>query len=398
MLGMSLAVDAVVISRVAPRTPSKRQALLAVELIGVSTYGGCVADAESELAVQSSAIIYEQDTREEPYDLDLPWIEHAVGRAVALIPAGGLPGHEGPATAHETETGSSSISTAAHRLALCAEERFATQPTLAACSGVLLSPDLVLTAGHCFAHADDCAIYSYALNYLRADADAAVMPESLACRELLVREVGTLPDGSPVDYALVRLQQPATRDAPPWPPARSPRAGDDVVVVGFPLGLPLKIDPAGRVLATSSAGFDLAADTYQGSSGSAIYDLAGQLVGIVDSGRADFELDEERGCVRSVQLPADAAGPGEHALAAWLPLARACHRIADVEECDAAGLSGREARQAAPGSAGDGAPSCAVKNPGGVKAPSGLLLSWLLTVAWLRIRRPRTLPEQRSIA
>jgi V8-like Glu-specific endopeptidase len=310
--------------------------------------GACTAAADPPLvAAIAQPVIYGDDDRVELDALaGVSWIAGAAARAVALVsvPSAALAvpadiedaGTEG---ASDEDTGVPeqpwSARTAGARFELCAEERFAEQPSVAECSGVLVSNDIVLVAGHCFAADDPCERYRYALGYTEASGDAGISDASLMrCRELIIREVGRLADGSSVDYALVRLERAvAAADASALTRDPSVAAGATVTSIGFPAGLPLKIDPNGEVLTVDRTGFELLTDAYHGSSGSAVYDRAGGLVGILTHGQTDFAWDAERRCRVSRVIAENDAGTAERAMHAWVALSRACFGKPELTLC-----------------------------------------------------------------
>jgi V8-like Glu-specific endopeptidase len=83
--------------------------------------------------------------------------------------------------------------------------------------------------------------------------------------------------------------------------------GNDLTVVGYPEGLPLKLAGGAQVRATGAAGFFTAnTDTYGGNSGSAVVNtLTHQVEGVLVWGEKDFEWTQ-KGCARSYRCKADA--------------------------------------------------------------------------------------------
>lgn len=103
---------------------------------------GCAAPEPAGVAVSASPIIHGDDDRVEAFavgDDDLR--ERAQTNAVAITVRDRLIVREGA-----VELDPPSLGMAAN---LCGDEPFVDQPTLALCSGLLVEPDLVLTAGHC---------------------------------------------------------------------------------------------------------------------------------------------------------------------------------------------------------------------------------------------------------
>ena len=75
-------------------------------------------------------------------------------------------------------------------------------------------------------------------------------------------------------------------------------AGEPLAVLGFPSGLPLKIDTGSRVIEPALGGLDffsLDSDTFSSSSGSGVFDTEGTLVGVFLRGGQDFDTAAD-GC------------------------------------------------------------------------------------------------------
>ncbi|MCK6550827.1 serine protease [Myxococcota bacterium] len=194
-------------------------------------------------------------------------------------------------------------------LGLCPGERFAEQPVLASCSGVVIGPQEILTARHCVPTPEVCEASLFVLGY-SLGLDGALAPLDVddvrRCGGLVA--VGTA-EGREGDFTVVRLDRPIAPHRAPIElrPADAGPLGPDepVVVVGYPSGLPLKIDDGGRVLdgPPSRPNYQLSSDTFGGSSGSAVLDGAGRLVGIVAGGADDYaDID---GCVRAIEYRED---------------------------------------------------------------------------------------------
>lgn len=192
-------------------------------------------------------------------------------------------------------------------LTLCPEEPFAQQPSLAHCTGVLLAPDLVLTAGHCLRYGDACDDYVYATRFI-ADDDGnfdGFSPDQLhECAQVLWLRHEADPARRRHDYALVQLARSVDIDEAHLPrPRLTPVVLDEaVVLLGHPAGLPLKIDRGARVVNTdANAGrwFGADLDNFSGGSGAPVLDAHGALLGIAVEGLSDWIYDAERDCQRS---------------------------------------------------------------------------------------------------
>lgn len=185
---------------------------------------------------------------------------------------------------------------------LCSDQRFIDQPTSAYCSGTLVAPDIVVTAGHCIETLSECLNTRFVFDYLYT-AEGVLAPleadDVYRCTEILSRQDGVL------DYAYLRL----SRDVVGHTPATlAPGIGDTcrnvvdaqaVSALGFGSGVPLKIDSGGAVTAPSTRGthfFLTSLDTFAGNSGSGVFDASGQLVGVLSSGLADYRPREGEDC------------------------------------------------------------------------------------------------------
>ncbi|ACY18771.1 conserved hypothetical protein [Haliangium ochraceum DSM 14365] len=180
---------------------------------------------------------------------------------------------------------------------LCSTERFLDDPTAAFCSGTLIDDDLVLTAGHCITSSSACNNTRFVFNYYRDGADSlqtVTSEDVFACTSIVARQQGTV-SGQNLDYAIVRIDRPATPRFTPAPvrAVNEPLAsGQGVAVIGCGSGIPFKIDDGGSVRDPRSSVLDYfvaTTDTFGGNSGSGVYELDGYTVaGILVRGETDY--------------------------------------------------------------------------------------------------------------
>jgi V8-like Glu-specific endopeptidase len=193
------------------------------------------------------------------------------------------------------------------RLNLADSERFHDQPSGAYCSGALVGPDLVLTAGHCVSSELECKAVRFVFGYAiqAKGSKPTTVPESdvYSCKEVVksVPESTTPTDlagfskwfaGRTVkaDWAIVRLD----REAPGRKPLEISDAkmtnGNGVFVIGYPSGLPAKVAAGATVTDDSGASiFKADLDTYAGNSGSPVFDSStNKIVGVLVRGNNDF--------------------------------------------------------------------------------------------------------------
>ncbi|MDO8804267.1 MAG: trypsin-like peptidase domain-containing protein [Elusimicrobiota bacterium] len=189
---------------------------------------------------------------------------------------------------------------------LCKEEPFYEQVTGAFCSGSLVAPDIIMTAGHCVKTEDACKSTKFVFGF--AVTTKGVMPDTLpagevyGCSQLIGREqVGT-----GADWALIRLDRKVTNHAALKYNAKDTvKNGDPLVVIGHPAGLPTKIAGGSTVRDASTKGYFVAnLDTYGGNSGSAVFSAkTGVIEGILVRGENDYVY--QNGCRVSNVCPSD---------------------------------------------------------------------------------------------
>ena len=174
---------------------------------------------------------------------------------------------------------------------LCKEEPFYEQVTGAFCSGSLVAPDIIMTAGHCVKSASACEstkfVFGFAVKSKGVNPSEVPVSEFYSCSELIGREqVGT-----GADWALIRLDRKVTGHQPlKYDLTDSVKNGDQLVVIGHPAGLPTKVAGGATVRDASPKGYYVAnLDTYGGNSGSAVFNAnSGVIVGILVRGENDY--------------------------------------------------------------------------------------------------------------
>lgn len=173
---------------------------------------------------------------------------------------------------------------------LCSSEAFREQNASAFCSGSLVAPDIIITAGHCITNTVSCSTTRFVFGYSLKSAGALPLlvnkSEVYNCKEIIKRE--QIDTGA--DYAVIRLDRAVVGHAPlAVRRSGSLNLGDNLVVIGHPSGLPVKI-AGGSVRSISSQHYITNLDTYGGNSGSAVFNaVSGEIEGILVRGEQDFE-------------------------------------------------------------------------------------------------------------
>lgn len=338
-------------------------------------------DERGPLGENTSAIIYGADDRVEVYahpDSALRAI--AESAVVSLIPRSQFA---------RTKSGDIAIVTRplSDAFGVCEDQQFAAQPTAAVCSGVLIDDDLVLTAGHCFP-SDACERYAFVFDYYmrgEGDIEPIAWGDVYGCRQIVRRLVSPETALSRIDYALVQLDRPAVGRTPVDIRTTPLTTGEPLATIGSASGLPVKIDSGSRVIDTRAPANDfflLDSDTFEGSSGSGVFDVGAQLVGVLVRGGRDYELRAETDCMvpKVVDLGWDAgtptAGVGEEATYIGRVLEALCEegwpseRLCGVPPlCGDGFCTSRESRVLCPSDCGCAAGTC--ESPSETRASAG---------------------------
>jgi V8-like Glu-specific endopeptidase len=232
-------------------------------------------------------VIYGEDGRREIYEVETAVVRDIADSTVALIPTRNILARAGGT--FEIRAG-----TMESEMRVCPSEPYSQQPAAAMCSGSLVGPDLIATAGHCVSNAD-CSKYSFVFGYRMNNSSSANMSiggtDIYTCKEIVAREYT-----NNQDYALVRLDR-AVIGHRVLPVSSTPvQSGEEVYVVGHPSGLPTKVTLGGKVRSQQKGYFVTNLDTYGGNSGSAVFSAASnEIVGILVRGESDFVSSQENG-------------------------------------------------------------------------------------------------------
>jgi hypothetical protein len=191
---------------------------------------------------------------------------------------------------------------------LCPTERFYKQSLVAFCSGFLVAPNVIATAGHCI-HTDtgdmnDCSMTKIVFGF-SIDNSNGVTPSSVptsevySCKKIIRRE--ETPDAQ--DYAVIELDRNVVNHTPlKMRTSGDPLMTDQLMVIGHPAGLPTKVADGALIRSIQPSFIQASLDTYEGNSGSAVFNTrTNEVEGILVRGERDYVL--QNGCLVSNVCP-----------------------------------------------------------------------------------------------
>lgn len=188
-----------------------------------------------------------------------------------------------------------------HELNVCPDEKFSDQMAVANCSGVLVGPNLLLTASHCILgrEKDFCNHYRWVFDYT-SDSDFIPKESVYKCTDVLESHYNS---SKGIDWALIALDRIVEdRPAVNIRTTGKPNFDSKLVMMGYPSGLPLKVTLNGEVREINQHFIKTNFDSFSGNSGSPVFNIkSGLLEGILIRGEQDYEYDSKSGCLRPLK-------------------------------------------------------------------------------------------------
>lgn len=183
---------------------------------------------------------------------------------------------------------------------VCTDEPFRGQLQIGFCSGFLVGPDLITTAGHCVAPGSVDSI-AFVFGFMQIDENTpplTIIPEDnvyFGAQSIDYAQAGDL------DHSVVRVDRPVVGRSP-VPIRRDGVVSDGapMTVIGHPVVLPMKIAGGAEVKNANGATgwFQSNLDTYGGNSGSMVVNTNTYVVeGILVRGAPDWDFSGS--CVSS---------------------------------------------------------------------------------------------------
>jgi len=245
-------------------------------------------------------VIYGTDDRREPYQVSDP-IQLQLSQACVLVVStselinNGNGTYSLAATPWVTQGGSS----------VCTNEPYRGQAQAGFCSGFLVGPDLITTAGHCVS-TSNIGNVAFVFDYQQQSATVGTNTTAIPADNVYFgTAVINRQQAGDLDHCVLRIDRPAVGRTPVQiRRSGAPSVNDPLVMIGHPVALPKKIE-AGAVIkdVNGTVNFLMAnTDSYGGNSGSMVANrITGVVEGILVRGNSDFVTTT--GCAASRVCP-----------------------------------------------------------------------------------------------
>ncbi len=178
---------------------------------------------------------------------------------------------------------------------LCSGEAYADQPVAPICTGFLVGPDLLVTAGHCYKSFSTpesvCKSFAWVFDYNKKSASHNPTKNISLKDVYLCQSVVEAQLTGNMDFAIIRLDRKVVgRNVLKVRESGKVNSSTELVVIGHPTGLPTKVSPKGKITKNSEVTtISTTLDTFHGNSGSAVFDASTGLVeGILIQGKTDY--------------------------------------------------------------------------------------------------------------
>lgn len=235
-------------------------------------------------------VVYGTDNR-----MDLYQVTNALHKTLAQSTAGMIPVNQMKKSAAPNTFELINFKTLGQAENICQGEAFVDQPVAPICSGFLVGPDLLVTAGHCyksFATPEQvCKSFAWVFDYNKKTPGADPTKNMSLNNIYLCKSIVEAQMSNTVDFSIIRLDRKVVGRAPlKFRDSGKVANSTELVVIGHPTGLPTKVSPNGKITKnTEPTTISTTLDTFHGNSGSAVFDAkSGMVEGILIQGKTDY--------------------------------------------------------------------------------------------------------------
>lgn len=262
----------------------------------ISFFKTSTSIAQNDLSSLQPKVVYGKDNRREFYEVKNTKVQNLALSTVAFFDMFSLNPINSAETLFEIDA-----RTLQEDYNLCSTERYLNQPTGAFCSGFLIAPDIIVSAGHCITSQSDCESTQFVFDYKLTTKEQTQIhiPKSsiYLCNTLLSRS-----ESINLDYSIIKLDRKVTDRVPlKFRTQDTIKTDTPVFVMGHPSGIPLKITQDGATATSSETETYFLAnlDTFQGNSGSAVLNSqTHEIEGILVRGETDYSYNSEEACYK----------------------------------------------------------------------------------------------------
>lgn len=200
--------------------------------------------------------------------------------------------------------------------------KFLDQPTIANCTGFLIGPDILVTAGHCIDNINDAKNYVWVFDYTNEldfiKSTVYKGKKYIVVNPKNVYHVSEFIDGyfgedEYDDWSVLRLDRKSERAPYRFRTSGEVQLNSKINTIGSPTGLPLKFADNAKVMGVSEKKyFKTDIDVFPGNSGGPAFAKYGFLEGIIvmtsavatsdGDTSADYIFDKNCNCIRTVKF------------------------------------------------------------------------------------------------
>lgn len=271
-----------------------------------SVYSATRGEPAEAPAGSPFSVIYGADDRREIYSV-VDGQQLFVAQATCLVVDVGELTNNG----NGTYSLSTSAWTTQGGTTICSDEPYRGQLTAGFCTGFLIGPDLLATAGHCITSPASCGSTAFVFGFQQIGPTTPPVTVISADNVYFCDGIVNRVQSGQFDHSLVRLDREViNRDPLPIRRTGVVTNTDPLFVVGHGITLPMKAAAGAEVKNAngSTPWFQANLDTYGGNSGSPVFGINSSVVeGILVRGAPDFVTTD--GCVRSNVVP-NSGNPG----------------------------------------------------------------------------------------